>query len=117
MNPQAEMVRPTLEAKPARFAQDYRRDGFYDEMFDEAGEPRPTYRTLCDRLRSLTPEDMVRRQRAADSALLHLGITFNVYGDGQGTERIWPFDVVPRIIDSKEWAQLERGLKQRTYPS
>jgi uncharacterized circularly permuted ATP-grasp superfamily protein len=54
-----------------------------------------------------------RRQKAADLALLNMGITFNVYGHEAGTEKVWPFDIVPRILDSREWGRIEQGLKQR----
>jgi len=55
----------------------------------------------------------LRRQRAAEKWLLHLGITFNVYGDNAGTEKIFPFDIIPRIVPAREWATIERGLVQR----
>lgn len=56
---------------------------------------------------------MKRKQIAAEKALLNLGITFNVYGHNDGTEKIFPFDIIPRIIDIKEWKVIEKGLKQR----
>ena len=86
---------------------------FYDEMFDDQAQPRPFCRALYDRMRELPAADLVRRQQAADRSMIHLGITFNVYGDDQGTERIIPFDIVPRIIPSPEWNWIETGLKQR----
>jgi uncharacterized circularly permuted ATP-grasp superfamily protein len=64
-------------------------------------------------MQSLSADDLVRRQRAADRSMVQLGITFNVYGDNQGRERIIPFDIVPRIIANREWDWIERGLKQR----
>lgn len=91
----------------------YQTDGFYDEMFDAAGQPRPDSRPLYNRIRSLPPEDLTRRQRAADRSMVQLGITFNVYGDGRGMERIIPFDIIPRIVARDEWQRLERGLRQR----
>ena len=57
--------------------------------------------------------ELLRRQRSAERALLHMGITFSVYGDSAGTERIFPFDLVPRIVAAREWNCIERGLKQR----
>jgi uncharacterized circularly permuted ATP-grasp superfamily protein len=93
--------------------EDYQTDGFYDEMFDEAGVPRRECQPLFDRIRSISPDDLIRRQRAADRSMVQLGITFNVYGDRQGLERIIPFDIVPRIVSRSDWALLERGLKQR----
>jgi uncharacterized circularly permuted ATP-grasp superfamily protein len=92
----------------------YDTEGFYDEMFDPAGQPRPGASLVVEKIESLPEEELVRRQRAAERALLHLGITFSVYGDESGTERIFPFDIIPRIIQHSEWEVLERGLKQRT---
>ena len=64
---------------------------------------------------SLSDGELQRRQKAADLALLNMGITFNVYGHEAGTEKVWPFDIVPRIIDAREWDRIERGLKQRIH--
>ncbi|HEX4413024.1 MAG TPA: circularly permuted type 2 ATP-grasp protein [Lacipirellulaceae bacterium] len=92
---------------------EYQSDGIFDEMFDEKGWPRNDCLALCQRIRSMPPEDLARRQRAADRSMVQLGITFNVYGDGRGLERIIPFDIIPRIVPRDEWLMLERGLKQR----
>ncbi len=92
---------------------DYQHQGFYDEMFDDQGRPRPGANLVVDKINTLPEEELLRRQRAAEKALLHLGITFSVYGDDSGTERIFPFDIVPRIVQANEWETLERGLKQR----
>ncbi len=86
---------------------------FYDEMFRAPGEPREGSRLLADRLSTMTREELATRQLAAERSLLQSGITFNVYGEREGTERIWPFDVIPRIIGAAEWDWIERGLKQR----
>jgi len=91
----------------------YQTDGFYDEMFDEQGQARPRAEPLLGRLQALGDGELVTRQRAADLALLNMGITFNVYGHEAGTEKIWPFDIIPRIIDAREWRVIEAGLKQR----
>ncbi|PLX93210.1 MAG: hypothetical protein C0621_08085 [Desulfuromonas sp.] len=93
----------------------YQTDGFFDEMFDAQGGPRPGANLVMERINALPPEELVRRQKAAERALLHLGITFNVYGDSSGTERIFPFDIVPRIVQGDEWAIMEKGLKQRVH--
>jgi len=93
----------------------YDTGGFYDEMFDAQGVPRPGADLVVQRINSLPAEELIRRQRAAERALLHLGITFSVYGDQSGTERIFPFDIVPRIVQGKEWETMERGLKQRVH--
>jgi uncharacterized circularly permuted ATP-grasp superfamily protein len=91
----------------------YSVEGFHDEMFFPGGQPRPWCQPLYDRVQRLSADDLCRRQRAAERAMLRLGITFNVYGDRQGTERIIPFDILPRIIEEREWRWIERGLKQR----
>jgi uncharacterized circularly permuted ATP-grasp superfamily protein len=92
---------------------DYEVGDFYDEMFDESVQPRPDCLALYSRMQSISPDDLMRRQRAADRSMLQLGITFNVYGDQAGRERIIPFDILPRIISQQEWEWIERGLKQR----
>ena len=92
---------------------DYQTEGFYDEMFDEQLRPRPGTEAVVERFNQLPLEELHRRQQSAEKALLQMGITFSVYGDEQGTERIFPFDIVPRIIPQNEWAQIEAGLKQR----
>ncbi len=86
---------------------------FYDELFLEDGTPRTEAKPLIERLGSLSIEEIKRRQQAAQNALFKLGVTFNVYSDDQGTERIFPFDIVPRIVASQEWDRLEKGLRQR----
>jgi uncharacterized circularly permuted ATP-grasp superfamily protein len=87
--------------------------GFFDEMFEADGRPRTGAALLVQRIHALPAGELLRRQRAAEQALLHMGITFNVYGDAAGTERIFPFDVIPRIVEASDWALIERGLKQR----
>lgn len=91
----------------------YQTDGFYDEMFDAAGHPRSRAEALARRLQSLSDGELERRQKAADLTFLNMGITFAVYGHSAGTEKIWPFDIIPRIVEGKEWDRIERGLKQR----
>jgi uncharacterized circularly permuted ATP-grasp superfamily protein len=91
----------------------YQAEGFYDEMFDLDGKPRLAAQVLCQRIESLAEGELQRRQKTADLTLLNMGITFNVYGHEAGTEKIWPFDVVPRIVDGREWSHIERGLVQR----
>ncbi len=91
----------------------YETGGFFDEMFDADGEPRSAARALSQFIETLPDGEFLRRQQSAERALLHMGITFNVYGDRAGTERIFPFDLVPRIVAAAEWSFIERGLKQR----
>jgi uncharacterized circularly permuted ATP-grasp superfamily protein len=93
--------------------EEYALDGFYDEMFASSGVPRPGCELLARRLHTLVDGELASRQVAAERALLDMGITFNVYGNESGTEKIFPFDVVPRIVEASEWATIERGLKQR----
>src|SRR6478609_8824174 len=92
---------------------EYETAGFYDELFFEDGHPRARAELLAARIRSLSEGELQRRQKSADLELLNMGITFNVYGHEAGTEKIWPFDLVPRIIEGGEWDMIERGLKQR----
>jgi uncharacterized circularly permuted ATP-grasp superfamily protein len=91
----------------------YDTEGFYDEMFTSTGQPRSGAALLTARIAALPDGELMQRQREAEQALLHLGITFNVYGESEGTERIFPFDILPRIVEAAEWATIERGLKQR----
>ena len=93
----------------------YQTDGFHDEMFDENGRARPEASLLLETIQSLEEGQLERCQRAAERLLLQLGITFNVYGDSSGTERIFPFDLIPRIVRAEEWEWIERGLKQRIH--
>ncbi|MBK9125861.1 MAG: circularly permuted type 2 ATP-grasp protein [Chloroflexi bacterium] len=85
----------------------------YDETFESDGSPRAPYRALVEKLSELSAEELAFRQRAADLTFLNQGITFTVYGDTQGTERTFPFDLLPRILSGKEWAHIEAGLTQR----
>lgn len=114
--PSAACRQPSLEndstSELVRF-KDYKVGRFYDELFEQGGLPRPGARLLVRLIESLSEGELARRQDAAERALLHMGITFNVYGDHAGTERIFPFDIIPRIIEAAEWDSLERGLKQR----
>ena len=88
--------------------------GFFNEMFAEAGgQVRPHYREF-ERWLSGQPADIVERKRVeADLVFRRVGITFAVYGSEAGTERLIPFDIIPRIIPAAEWAMLQKGLKQR----
>jgi uncharacterized circularly permuted ATP-grasp superfamily protein len=97
---------------PAPFS-NYLLDAAFDEMLDATGQPRTQYLELYQRLLDMPPETLIQRQQAANTAFLNQGITFTVYGDNQGTERVWPYDLLPRIITSAEWQKIERGLAQR----
>src|ERR1700704_5954286 len=91
----------------------YQPGPFFDEMFDASCEPRSGAKALVQLIQTMADGELLRRQQSAERALLHMGITFNVYGDSAGTERIFPFDLVPRIVAAAEWNGIERGLKQR----
>ena len=86
---------------------------FYDEMFGAPGKPRPHYERLLQRFTELKKEEFDRKRELAALTLLRQGVTFTVYSDAQGTERIFPFDLIPRIISAAEWKKIERGLEQR----
>src|SRR5258705_10432022 len=91
----------------------YQLDAAYDEMFEPSGQPRASYLGLHHRLAEMPPEELRRRQQVADLSFLHQGITFTVYGRDEGTERIFPNDLLPRILTNDEWIRIERGLTQR----
>ena len=103
---------PSGTAPSAPFAAYTFGDG-YDEMFAAPGNSRVHYRTLFERLQVIDPREMHQRQSAADLAFLNQGITFTVYGQGEGTERIFPYDLLPRWITAGEGDVIERGLTQR----
>src|ERR1700688_3464099 len=84
-------------------------------MFDASGQVPPEARLLLETIQSLEEGQFLRCQRSAERLLLQMGITFNVYGDSAGTERIFPFDLIPRIVCAEEWDWIERGLRQRIH--
>jgi uncharacterized circularly permuted ATP-grasp superfamily protein len=91
----------------------YEVDGLFDEMFTRPGEPRGHYRAVADQLHRMGSAAFSRRVRMADLTFRNQGITFTVYNDQRGVEKIFPFDLVPRIIPADEWDVIERGLIQR----
>jgi uncharacterized circularly permuted ATP-grasp superfamily protein len=91
----------------------YEMNGFYDEMLAAAGQPRPAYRRIHEHLNRLGPDELGRRHDLALQMFRNHGITFAVYPDAQGTEKVFPFDVIPRVISAATWRRLEAGLKQR----
>lgn len=91
----------------------YDPEQFYDEMFEQKGRPRQGCVLLTQKMTALTAEELKRRQQAAERVLLNLGVTFGVSGDDAGQEHIFPFDIVPRIVEASEWARIEAGLRQR----
>ena len=86
---------------------------FYDEMFSAPGVPRPHCAKLFERLASIAATQFEDRRQLADLCFLLQGITFTVYSDGRGTERLFPFDLIPRILPHSDWERIERGLSQR----
>src|SRR5262245_14646844 len=91
----------------------YELDGFFDEVFDVDGAVRPHYAPLLARLTGFTPDDLMKRARLRDAAFRSQGITFTVYDEGEGIERTFPMDLLPRIVPPDEWAHIEAGLVQR----
>ena len=77
------------------------------------GEVRPQYRALAETLAALPADELRRRKQSVDLAFLTQGITFTVYGREEGTERIFPYDLLPRLVTAREWDSIERGLTQR----
>ncbi len=91
----------------------YLLDHAYDEMFRAPGEIHSHYEPLLAHFASLPADELQRRKQAADLSFLNQGITFTVYGRDEGTEKIFPYDLLPRIITAAEWAKVEHGLMQR----
>jgi uncharacterized circularly permuted ATP-grasp superfamily protein len=118
---QVSMSRPAAAARrtpprvrpPGEIFAGYALDSAYDEMFDASGQARPDCRALFEDLVAASLPQLRQRQTEADKAFLTQGITFTVYGDEAGTERIFPYDLLPRIITAHEWSTIERGLAQR----
>jgi uncharacterized circularly permuted ATP-grasp superfamily protein len=92
---------------------DYPLDQAFDEMREGNGEIRPHYIPLAENLARPPQEELQRRKQSADLSFLTQGITFTVYGRDEGTERIFPYDLLPRLITATEWDRIERGLIQR----
>ena len=86
---------------------------FYNEMYDSTGTLRPHYRAFAEWLATMPVERLERKRVEADTAFHRVGITFAVYGEESGTERLIPFDIIPRVIPAAEWQSLEAGLWQR----
>jgi uncharacterized circularly permuted ATP-grasp superfamily protein len=103
--PKGRTMQPLLEL--------YEQIACYDEFAGENGVPRPHYAGLAATLRAIDWSDMRAREQTVNAVLLQRGVTFTVYADSQGTERIMPFDLIPRIIPGSEWKRLARGVAQR----
>jgi len=85
----------------------------HDELYLPGGRPRPEYAALAATLARLGRGEILDRVQAIDTALLQRGVTFTVYADSAGTERVFPFDVIPRILRADEWSRIARGIAQR----
>lgn len=102
-----------LKNQPHNLLDGYLPEDFFDEMVAPDGQVRPHYRQFQNLFAGMTLKEFRQRCQSVDLAFLRQGVTFNVYGDSQGTEKIFPFDMLPRIIPASEWSMLERGLIQR----
>jgi len=102
-----------VHALAAELFAGYETGSFYDEMFSAPGEPRRQYVKVFQKLASMAPGQFEERRKLADLSFLIQGITFTVYSDGRGTERLFPFDLIPRILPHSEWRRIDRGLTQR----
>ena len=91
-----------IQSAPDHLFRYYDLNGFYDEMFAAEGEPRPHYRKIFAELASMAAGQFDERRQLADFSFLLHGITFTVYSDGRGTERLFPFDLMPRILPRTE---------------
>lgn len=86
--------------------------GVWDEMFT-AGGIRPAYRNFVSAIQGLSAGEMTHKDELAKKLFMSQGITFTVYSSGEGIEKIFPFDIIPRILEAAEWAHIEAGIKQR----
>ena len=91
----------------------YQTENFYDEIVDESGRPRQDASALVELINGMPAGELKRRQEAIENSLYQMGITFTVYSDAAGTEKVMPFDIVPRIVSAVTWHHIEAGLKQR----
>ncbi len=107
------MTAPASPAATRSLLEPYDTGSYFDEMFARDGAVRPAYSKVGQHLGRLAREDYFKKQTAVDVAFMRGGVTFTVYNDNQGTERIFPFDLMPRVIPAKEWEVLEAGLIQR----
>lgn len=87
---------------------------FFDELIASSGNPRVLARRLVSLIQSLSSEEMSSRRAAAELAIREMGVSFTIYTEGRNIDRAWPFDIIPRVIPAKIWAQVERGLAQRS---
>ena len=103
----------STRSSPALFDGYTRLEGAFDEFFRADGQPHPAVAGVVERLNELTRSDFRRLKRLADATFLRGGVTFTLYEGNESTERIFPFDLIPRVIAAQEWRRVEEGLKQR----
>ena len=87
--------------------------GVWDEMYGENSNIRGHYRKVIDYISGESADELNKKEELAKRLFMSQGITFTVYNSGEGIEKIFPFDIIPRIITADEWAFVERGIKQR----
>jgi uncharacterized circularly permuted ATP-grasp superfamily protein len=103
---------PKTKLSP-RLLDGYAPENFFDEMVAHDGAVQPHYARFRELFQSLSSPEFDHKRQSVDLAFMRQGVTFNVYGDSAGAEKIFPFDLLPRIIPAKEWEMIERGLAQR----
>lgn len=101
------------EGQPLLFQEYAPNPAAWDELFEAPGKAHDYCQVLVDRLGRLDVQEFLNRRTSADLVFINNGITFSVYSDRRGTEKIFPFDLIPRPVAGKEWDRLERGLVQR----
>ncbi|QAR32721.1 circularly permuted type 2 ATP-grasp protein [Geovibrio thiophilus] len=92
---------------------DYDPSDFFDEVMEKKGTPRKASGELFEHLRKLSSRDIYTRKKTAEAAIIELGITFTVYGEGTNIDRAMPFDIIPRVMCGDEWKKISDGLAQR----
>ena len=92
----------------------YNTGDFFDELITGTGSPRVAARRAVKLLQELPKEEMSARRAAAELAIREMGISFTIYSEGKNIDRAWPFDIIPRVISAKDWANVSKGLAQRT---
>ncbi|MDX1508209.1 MAG: circularly permuted type 2 ATP-grasp protein, partial [Woeseiaceae bacterium] len=91
----------------------YSAAGYFDELIQEDGSARPHARELVDYFSGMDAGELLDRQRAVDSTIVDMGISFTIYSEGDNIDRAWPLDLIPRAMPGSEWDRVENGLKQR----
>lgn len=88
---------------------------FFDEMFVGSDQVRESYNAIRHKLQSMSGRQILQLQHSSDRWQRSIGMTFNVYSDDQGVERILPLDLIPRVITASDWSEIETGLRQRIF--